>query len=41
MVVEYFSCVKVNMTDVVLDICVVEQDSYDVKVFSFNNIYEF
>ncbi|SEM67776.1 hypothetical protein SAMN05421856_105231 [Chryseobacterium taichungense] len=29
------------MTDVVLDICMVEQDSYDVKIFSFNNIYEF
>lgn len=41
MVVEYFSSVKVNMTDVDLDICVVEQDSYDVKVFSFNNIDEF
>ncbi len=29
------------MTDVGLDIYLVEQDSYGVKVFSFNNIDEF
>jgi hypothetical protein len=29
------------MTNVDLNVCVVEQDSYDIKVFSFNDIDEF